>query len=188
MPSITSAVRRVRPFGAALLTLALGAAAGCTRPPASAAAASPASIEQKTLALEVAVSGSVSSIYRRVMARQEPEEAAHVAHYVSALGALFCSMQETGNFSPDDLMDAANTATIGLQARLPAEVIDAKNALVALYVFAFNDTVSVQIEHDEWVGVASGVVCQALDQALVDSGQPGIRSARGSGDLARSQP
>src|SRR5688572_3722253 len=93
-------VRIQRPCRAALLTLALGAATGCTRPSGATAPASPVSIEQKTRALEVALSGSVSSIYRRVMARQEPERAAQVADYVSALGALFCNMQETGNFSP----------------------------------------------------------------------------------------
>jgi hypothetical protein len=158
------------------------------RPTESAAPASPATVEQKTRALEVALSGSVSSIYRRVMARQEPERAARVAGYVSALGALFCNMQETGNFSPDDLIEAANAATTELGAHLPGEIIDAKNALVALYVFASNDTVSVQVEGDEWMGVASAVVCRALDQALVDSGQPGIRAAHGSGGLARSEP
>ena len=116
----------------------------------------------------------VSSVLRRAIARS-PEHAAEIGNYSRAIGQVFCKMVTEKKFTPDYLIDAADKDTQGLQANVPPEIIDMKNAAIALYKMFLSDQVMVAIPDNAWAMNVSQLFCESIDQALKDSGQAGVK-------------
>ena len=90
------------------------------------------------------------------------------------MGTVFKQMAVNKNFTPEYLIDAANKATMTLQATAPPEVIDAKNAAVALYKIFLSDQLMVALPANKWQLAICQLFYESVDQALKDAGQPGI--------------
>lgn len=120
-----------------------------------------------------AIVPAASSVLRRAILRS-PEHAVEIATYARAVGSVFCRMNATKNFSPVYLIDEANKATAGLQSTAPPEIIDAKNAAIALYKIFLGDQLMVALPDNQWQIAVCQLFCESIDLALKDSGQPGI--------------
>jgi len=116
----------------------------------------------------------VSSVLRRAIARS-PDHAAEIGNYARAIGQVFCKMVAEKKFTADYLIDAADKATQSLQANVPPEVIDMKNAAIALYKIFLSDQLMVTVPDNAWAMNVSQLFCESIDQALKDSGQPGVK-------------
>ena len=120
-----------------------------------------------------AIEPAASSVLRRAILRS-PQHAVEISTYARAVGSVFCKMNATKNFSPVYLIDEANKATAGLQATAPPEIIDAKNAAIALYKIFLGDQLMVKLPDNQWAIAVCQLFCESIDQALKDAGQPGI--------------
>lgn len=129
----------------------------------------PVRLQQAKDALEPAA----SSVLRRAIIRS-PEHAKEIGDYARAVGTVFKQMAVNKNFTPEYLIDAANKATMTLQATAPPEVIDAKNAAVALYKIFLSDQLMVALPANKWQLAICQLFYESVDQALKDAGQPGI--------------
>lgn len=131
----------------------------------------PVKLQQAQAAIEPAA----ASVLRRAILNS-PQHAKEIGDYARAVGGVFCQMKaNNNNFTPQYLIDSVNTATANLQANAPAEVIDAKNAAIALYKIFFADNLTVQIPANGWPSAVTGLFCDAIDQALKDAGQVGVK-------------
>ncbi len=117
-----------------------------------------------------ALEPAASSVLRRAILRS-PEHADEIAAYARAVQSVFCSMVEARNFSPAYLIDAANAATAPLQSEASAEIIDAKNAAIALYKIFYGDQLTWEIPDSAWPMAISQLFCESIDQALKDAGR-----------------
>lgn len=129
----------------------------------------PVKLQQAKDALEPAA----SSVLRRAIIRS-PNHAKEIGDYARAVGTVFKQMVVNKNFTPEYLIDAANKATTKLQENAPAEVIDAKNAAIALYKIFLSDQVMVKIPDNQWQLAICQLFYESIDQALKDAGQAGI--------------
>lgn len=121
-----------------------------------------------------AIQPAAASVLRRAILKS-PDHAAEIGNYARAVGGVFCQMKANNNFTPQYLIDAANAATAKLQATAPPEVIDAKNAAIALYKIFLSDQTMVNIPNNGWASAVCGLFCDAIDQALKDAGQVGVK-------------
>jgi len=155
-----------------LLTTALVTTTGCTTVTTGTNVVTvidPVRLQQAKLAIEPAV----SSVLRRVMLRS-PQHVVEIGNYARAVGTVFCQMAANRNFSPAYLIAAADKATLDLQATAPPEIIDAKNAAIALYQIFLVDKLMVSLPRDQWQLAICQLFCESINQALKDAGQPGI--------------
>ena len=120
------------------------------------------------LASHVLVPPAMEAILR------SPDHAVEISTYARAVGSVFRKMATTRQFSPVYLIDEANKATAGLQTTAPPEIIDAKNAAIALYKIFYGDQLMVAIPEDKWAMAISQLFWESIDQALKDAGQPGV--------------
>lgn len=120
------------------------------------------------------VEPAASSVLRRAIANS-PQHAEEIGMYARAIGTVFCQMDANDNFKPDYLIDAANKATSGLQVGVDQTIIDAKNAVIAVYKIAYSDQLTWQLPTNVWPRAVAGTLCNSINQALVDSGQPGCK-------------
>lgn len=120
-----------------------------------------------------AIEPAASSVLRRAILRS-PDHAVEISTYARAVGSVFRKMATTRQFSPVYLIDEANKATAGLQTTAPPEIIDAKNAAIALYKIFYGDQLMVAIPEDKWAMAISQLFWESIDQALKDAGQPGV--------------
>jgi len=118
-----------------------------------------------------AIVPAASSVLRRAILRS-PEHAVEIATYSRAVGSVFCRMAKTQTFDPAYLITQLDQATASLQATASPEIIDAKNAAVALYKIFLNDKLMVSIPNNQWQIAICQLFCEAIDQALKDAGQP----------------
>ena len=120
-----------------------------------------------------AIVPAASSVLRRAILRS-PEHAVEIATYSRAVGNVFCRMVATRTFDPGHLITEMDRVTASLQATAQPEIIDAKNAAVALYKIFLNDKLMVTIPGNQWQIAVCQLFCESIDQALKDAGQPGI--------------
>lgn len=120
------------------------------------------------------VEPAASSVLRRAIANS-PQHAEEIGMYARAVGSVFCKMDAANNFKPEYLIDAANTATAGLQVGVDQAIIDAKNAVIAVYKIAYSDQLTWQLPTNVWPRAVAGTLCNSINQALVDSGQAGCK-------------
>lgn len=120
-----------------------------------------------------AIVPAASSVLRRAILRS-PEHAVEIATYSRAVGTVFCRMAKSRTFDPAFLITEMDKATAPLQATAQPEIIDAKNAAVALYKIFLNDKLMVSLPENQWATAVCQLFCEAIDQALKDAGQPGI--------------
>jgi hypothetical protein len=113
-------------------------------------------------------------VLRRAIANS-PQHAIEIGNYARAVGGVFCQMEANNNFTPTYLVDAANRATAGLQTNVDQAIIDAKNAVIAIYKIAFSDQLTWQLPNNIWPKAVAGTICASVNQALIDSGQPGCK-------------
>ncbi len=129
---------------------------------------------QKLQAAADVIEPAVSRVLRRAIARS-PQHAGEIGNYARAVGNVFCKARATQQFSPLDIALAADAATQGLQANLPDELFDAKNAGIALYKVLIGDQVMIRVPGNAWASAVCGLFCDSIDQALKDSGQVGVK-------------
>ena len=152
-----------------LLTLPAGTT-GCTTTGSGTNAVT--TIDTNKLAeIQAVVEPLLSSAIRRVIANS-PQHAAEIGNYVGAVGTVCCEMTASNNFAPTYLIDAINTATAGLQAGMDQDIIDGKNAVIAIYKIAFADQLTTSLGTNVWPQAVLGTLCDSINQALTDSGLP----------------
>ena len=130
----------------------------------------PVRLQQARDALEPAA----ASVLRRAIINS-PQHAQQIGDYARAFGGVFCKMVANNNFNPTYLIDAANAATANLQANVSADVIDGKNAAIALYKIFYGDQLTFQLPNNQWPTAICQLFCDSIDQALRDAGQPGLK-------------
>jgi len=125
--------------------------------------------------VKVAVEPVAASVLRRAI-HNSPQHAAEIGNYARAVGSAVCTAVSQQSFTPGSIAGAVDKATQGLQmANIPAEVIDAKNGLIALYTILFDDQLTVQLPNNQWPSAVLGIFCDSIDLALKDSGQAGVK-------------
>ena len=129
----------------------------------------PVRIQQAQAVIEPAA----ASVLRRAIQRS-PQHAQEIGDYARAIGGIFCNMLANSNFSVEYVVDAANKATDRLTFKSD-EVLDAKNAAVALYKVFAADQLVWQLPDNQWLKSICGVFCNAIDTALKDAGQAGVK-------------
>lgn len=129
----------------------------------------------KTEKVKAAIEPIVSSAVRRVVA-SNPKHSDEIALYLRAVGGAVCSISDTGEASPETLIAAIDAATVNLQAGVDPEIIDGKNAIIAVYKILYADRFKAELPPDEWPKNVCDVICQAIDQGLKDAGKPGVRN------------
>lgn len=127
----------------------------------------------KTQAAKDTIQPIAASSVRRVITNS-PQHSDAIADYFRSIGTAFCKMEATGNFSPQQLVDAADAATAKLQAGVDPFVIDLKNAIVALYKLNFGARFNAELPPDKWPAFVASVFCQGISQGLKDAGKPGV--------------
>jgi hypothetical protein len=120
------------------------------------------------------VEPAASSVLRRVIARS-PQHAVQIGNYARAVGGVFCKMSARNNFTVTYLVDASNEATAGLQAGVDQDIIDIKNAVIAIYKVAASDHLTWQLPDNVWLRAVANTICNSINQALLDSGQIGCK-------------
>lgn len=128
----------------------------------------------KVQQIQDAIEPVFSAVLRRAIANS-PQHAKEIGTYARAVGRVFCQMSANNNFTPTYLVDAANQATAGLQAGVDQTIIDAKNAVIAIYKIAYGDQLTWQLPNKVWPQAVASTICNSINQALQDSGQPGCK-------------
>lgn len=125
--------------------------------------------------VQAAVEPAAASAIRRAILNS-PQHAQEIGDYARAVGKSLCKAVSTQSISPNNIVSGVELATQGLQVQnLPPEVIDAKNALLAVYSILYNDKLTVQLPNNQWPYAVLQTICDSLDQALKDAGQTGIK-------------
>ena len=124
--------------------------------------------------IKAALEPAAASVLRRAI-QNSPQHAAEISAYARELGTVFCQMQANNNFDPTYLLKAADDLTSKYQASLGPDVLDGKNAALALYQICFADKLTVQLPNNLWMRAVCGLFCDSINQALTDAGQLGIK-------------
>lgn len=169
---------KILSFLAAIVLAAyvLGAVTGCVTKPGpgpstnTVSTVDPVKLQQAKSAITPVVSG----VIRRAILNS-PQHAADIGNYARAVGSVFCNMLANKNFTPTYLIDAANAATLRYQWAASPDLIDAKNAVLALYQIFYADKLTVELPDNQWLVAVCGLFCDSVDQALKDAGQPGVK-------------
>ena len=121
------------------------------------------------------VEPAAASVLRRAI-HNSPQHAQEIGDYARSVGGAICSASQTGQTTPGQIEAAIDQATKGLQvANIPSDIIDAKNALIAIYNVAWDDDLRINIPNDGWVHAVLDTICNSVDRALKDSGQTGLK-------------
>ena len=123
---------------------------------------------------QAAIEPAVSSVLRRAI-KNSPTHAQEIGDYSRAIGSVFCQMAAKNNFSVDYLVVAVDAATLKYQAVMNENILDAKNALVALYKIFAADQLTWQLPDNQWLKSICELFCNSIDTALKDAGQVGIK-------------
>jgi hypothetical protein len=115
----------------------------------------------------------LSTVITRAI-RNSPEHSAQIANYVRALGTAFYYVRSSQRFSPAEVLSAVDGATAGLQANVPQDIIDAKNAALSLYNVLLDDKLTVEVPANGWPMAIVNAFYNAIDIGLKDAGQNGI--------------
>ena len=159
----------------ALLALSAGTT-GCLFPTTGSGTNAVTTLDTNKLAqVQAVVEPLLSSVIRRVIANS-PQHSAEIASYVGAIGSVCCQMTANNNFTPTYLVDALEKATAGLQLGVDQDIIDAKNAVVAIYKIAYADQLTVSLGNGVWPRAVLGTLCDSVNQALSDSGLPSTKT------------
>lgn len=126
----------------------------------------------KTAQVKAAVVVPVTSAIRRVILNS-PAHSDELAAYFRSVGTVFCKMRDTGNFSPEYLVDEVNkvvSPSIGDNV-----YADIKNAAVAIYKISYAQRANAELPPDKWPYSVADVLCSGIDTGLRDAGKPGVR-------------
>jgi hypothetical protein len=124
--------------------------------------------------VERVVELNAASVVRRVI-NNSPQHSKEIADYARAVGSVFCQASANGQVSPEAIILAADQATQGLQAGVDPLIIDGKNGIESLYVLFFDDSLTVQLPDNKWPKAVCDTICNTIDKALKDAGQPGVK-------------
>ena len=128
----------------------------------------------KTEQVKASIEPVISSVVRRVI-DNSPENSDAIATYLRAVGGVFCSASASGALGPEEIINAADMATSGLQGGVEPEIIDAKNVLIALYKLNYGDRFRATLPADMWPKNVADVLCAAINQGLIDAGKAGVQ-------------
>jgi hypothetical protein len=150
-----------------LIVVALAAFTGCTtlNPDTGKKEFDPI----KTANVKAVIRPVLSGVTRRLV-EGSPESAA----YVRTIGSVFCEMSTTGKLSPLEVATAVDQSLRGKQVGVDPLIIDAKNALLALYEINYNGRFTAELSPEKWPKNVADVICASTDQALKDAGLAGI--------------
>ncbi len=124
-----------------------------------------------------AVAETVSTMaLRRALARF-PQDSDEIAKYARAVGAVFCTMQSTKQFSPEVLEAAVAQLTLPLIKDTDAQtyIADARDVMRLVYRQFWADRFSAELPPEQWPAVVADIFCNSIDQALRDSGRAGVK-------------
>jgi hypothetical protein len=131
--------------------------------------------QAKTEKVKAAIAPLITGPIRRVLAKN-PQHAAEISNYIRSVGEVFCLMDSQKKFSPEFLVDQLNKLTapaiVGINDEL---ILSARDAVIALYKINYADRFNAELPPDQWPAQVANLLCGAIDQALKDSGQPGIK-------------
>lgn len=122
----------------------------------------------KTDKVKAAVEGTLAIALRRVVSADSEA-------YLRTVGTVFCQMSSSGQFDPVFVADAVDRSTADLQGRADPLLIDAKDLLLVLYKINYADRFKYDLSGEKWPKNVADVVCTSIDQALKDSGRPGVK-------------
>ncbi len=128
----------------------------------------------KTDQVKAALTPITASVVRRVILTS-PQHADEIALSSRAVGSVFCSAAASGSLGPEQVLAAVDAATAGLQAGVDPEIIDAKNALLAIYRIFYGDRFRAELPADKWPRHVADLICASIDQGLKDAGKPGVK-------------
>lgn len=128
----------------------------------------PVKTEKVKAALELPITGGI----RRVI-NNSPNHSAEIGAYFAAVGRVFCSMQEQKAFDPLYLVGEINAiATPDINDET---ILDIKDSLISLYRIFYADRFRAELSPEKWPYHVADLMCQSIDTALLNTGQPGIR-------------
>lgn len=135
--------------------------------------------QAKTEKVKAALSPLITGPIRRVLAKN-PQHAAEISTYIRSVGEVFCLMDSEKKFSPEFLVDQLSKLTAPAVAGLNDELIlSARDGVIALYKINYADRFNAELPPDKWPAQVANLMCNAINQALIDSKQPGVKpSAR----------
>lgn len=127
----------------------------------------------KLAQVQAAIEPTAASVIRRAI-QNSPQHAQQIGDYARAAGKAICASVGTQQISPLQVAQAIDNATQPLQAGVSPDIIDAKNAVEAVYAILFNDKLTVALPNNQWPYAVLQTICGSLDKALKDAGQAGI--------------
>jgi hypothetical protein len=126
----------------------------------------PVKTEQVRAAIEPIAAGAV----RRIVLK-DPAKAEATGNYFRQVGAVFCEMKASGNFSPETLIASLQ----GIQRPDNQDIADAIAVMVALYRIQWGNRFKAELPPDKWPYQIASFFCDAIDQGLRDAGQAGAK-------------
>jgi hypothetical protein len=175
MPTETIMQKNTRGIPTLLALIAalvvLGTVAGCTT-------LNPATGQQeydltKTENVKIILEPFVAQVFVEVMANS-PEHKTQIGSYVRAAGNVFKKVANEQAIDPLTLIAEVDRVTAPYQAGLPSLAILAKNTLTRLYKLAYFNRHRAELSPEKWPVHVAGLIATSLDQALKDSGLPGL--------------
>lgn len=128
----------------------------------------------KTEQVKAALEPIGSSLVRRVIVNS-PQNSDEIATYLRGVGSIFCQMSANNDFDPVYLASAAEVLTAKYQAKLAQEIIDLKNALIAIYKINYESRFRAELSPEEWPKNVADLICAVVDRGLKDAGKPGVK-------------
>lgn len=124
--------------------------------------------------VKAAVEPAAASVLRRAILNS-PQHSAEIGNYGRAVGQALCKAVAKQSITPAAILAAIDVATQGLQSNVPPEVIDGKNAALALYRILWDDKLTILLPDNQWPNAVLSVFCDSIDLALKDAGQLGVK-------------
>lgn len=127
----------------------------------------------KSAQVVAALTVPVQETVRRVIVNS-PQHSDEIAAYFRAVGNVFCRMEATGQFTPDQLIAEVEKATQPLQTKVDPLAITVKNTAVALYTIFYSQRHTAQLSPEKWPAHVAKLFCTAIDVGLTDAGKGGV--------------
>lgn len=124
-----------------------------------------------------AVAEQVSRSALRRAVKRFPAQADQITAYARGVGAVFCDMQATKQFSPETLLAGIETLAMPKieDPDVQGYVQDARDVLVLAYRLAYADRFNAELDPNKWPAVVAEIFCTSIDQGLKDAGRPGVK-------------
>lgn len=139
-----------------------------TDPTTGAKVFDPVKTDQVKSVLKPVIATSVSAVLKN-----SPQHAPEIGSYFRSVAGVFCQMEANKSFSPAYLIKEVDAHTSRLLPQDPL-IVGVKNSLVALYEINYGNSLKADIPPEQFLGQLASLFCAAINQGLIDAGQPGV--------------